>query len=88
VPGYSRPVLVVGCAVDPELVAGRTERASEAALQDEALGALRVSGSEQARHGAALGDRMDRGPLPGDGIQDNVEVLHPLLERRRILEAV
>jgi hypothetical protein len=31
---------------------------------------------------------MDRGPLPADGIQDDVEVLHLLLERRRDLDAL
>jgi hypothetical protein len=84
---FGKELVVVG-ALDPDLVAGCSHPAWKGALQNEILGALGVRGREEARQRTAIGDPIDRGPLPADGIHDSADVLHPLVDRRRAQDPV
>jgi hypothetical protein len=52
------------------------------ARQDQRTNAVRVGGGEQRRQPQIAGAE-DRGPVGADRLEDRVEVVHLLLERRR-----
>src|SRR5439155_19074216 len=57
-------------------------------LEHEALGAVRIGRREQTCQWATLGQPIDRGLLPADGVHDDVKILHARFHGRGAVDAV
>ena len=49
-------------------------------------GAFRISGREEGRHRAALGNAAQGGPLRSDRVHHRPDIVHPLLQGRQAIE--